>query len=169
MVDANLLVTFDPTKVETAKKEIEERLKEVKEKPKILSATDGVAEIIVGNAKAAVKALTAIAKKDISKFPATFHWIPIEKWCKATIPEMQKAIKELSKDIKATEKWKMDLGKRKTELHERDLIIKLTDVIDKPNVDLANPDKIVKVEIIGNKAGIALLAKEELLNTAKLK
>ena len=169
MVEANLLVTFEPTHADSAKKEIESLLSEVKEKAKILKADEGLAEISVKDAKKAVKALNVMAKKNKERFSHTFHWIPVEKWCKATIPEMQKAIKELQKNISAKEKWKMDIGRRKTDLHEKELILKLTEVIDKTNVDLKNPDKIFKVEIIGNKAGISVLDKEELLNTAKLK
>ena len=49
------------------------------------------------------------------------------------------------------------------------MIMKLTEVIDKPKVDLSNPDKIVQVEIVGKQAGISLLAKDELLEVSKLK
>lgn len=164
MEKANLLVTFDPTHSESAKKEIEDLLKGAKEKPKVISCKEGLAEVSVGDARKAVLALGKL-KKD--KFKHTFHWTPVDYWCKATIPEMQKVIKGLVKGIGMNEKWKMDLGRRKTKEHERDLIIKLTDVVDRPKVDLSNPDKIVKVEIIGDKAGIALLKKGELLNVVK--
>jgi len=164
MAKANLLVTFDPTHAESAKKEIESLLKEVKVKADVLSCEEGLAEVSVGDARKAVLALRKL-KKD--KFEHTFHWTPIDHWCKATIPEMQKVIKGLAKDINVKEKWRMDLGRRKTKEHERDLIIKLTDVVDRPKVDLSKPDKIVKVEIIGDKAGIALLKKDELLNVVK--
>lgn len=164
MAKANLLVTFDPTHAESAKKEIEGLIKEVKGKADILSCEEGLAEVSAGDARKVVLALGKL-KKD--KFKHTFHWTPIDHWCKATIPEMQKVIKGLVKDINAKEKWKMDLGRRKTKEHERDLIIKLTDVVDRPKVDLSNPDKIIKVEIIGDKAGIALLKKGELLTVVK--
>jgi tRNA(Ser,Leu) C12 N-acetylase TAN1 len=62
----------------------------------------------------------------------------------------------------------MDLKVRKVKEKpdEIKLILKLTEVIDRPKVDLQNPDKIIKVEVIGNKAGLALLGKDELLNVA---
>lgn len=169
--EANLLVTFDPTHKETAVKQIEALLKEIKEKVSVLKADEGVAELLVGDAKKIVKQLSGMAKKNADKFGPTFHWIPIEKWVKSGIADMQKALKDYEKGIKENEKWKMDLKVRKvkTKPDEIKLIMQLTEGINRPKVDLENPDKIVKVEIIGNKAGIALLGKDELLNVAKYK
>lgn len=170
LVEANLLVTYDPAHSGSAKAEVDRVLKEVKEDAKYLkSAVEGIFDLRTKDAKKTVKKLSKLCEKDLNKFDKTFHWIPIDKWCKSTIKDMQKTVKKLEKDIKKTEKWKMDIGKRKCEKHEGDLIIKLTEVVNKPNVDLKNPDKIIKVEIIGNKAGLALLKSDELLNIGRLK
>jgi tRNA(Ser,Leu) C12 N-acetylase TAN1 len=168
MAEANLLVTFDPTKIESAKKEIQERLSEIKESVKILKIEDGMAEISVKNAKKAVSDLKKIALKDKAKFSSTYNWIPADKWCKAKIADMQKVVKEIQEGISPKEKWKMEIGRHKTELHERDLIIKLTEIIDKPNVDLKDPEKIINVEIIKDKCAISLLKPMESLSIGKL-
>ena len=169
--EANLLVTFDPTHIESAKKEIAEMLKSIKEKAEILTAEEGLAEVSVGNARKAVAELEKIAKKDLEKFPHTMQWIPIDIWCKNAIADMQKHLKGFEKDIGKDERWKMELKTRKLKEKpdELKLILKLTEVIDRKKVDLEKPEKIVKVEIIGNKAGLALLKKNELLNIARLK
>ena len=170
MVEANLIITYDHAHAGSAKEEVDKVLKEIKQKAKHLKQdVDGIFNLRVKDAKKIVQQLLKIYRKKKGLFDKTFHWVPIDKWCKATIAEMQKEIKKFNKIIKDKEKWKMDLGKRHTEKHERDLIIKLTEVINKPKVDLEKPDKIIKVEIIGNKAGIALLGKDELLNIPKLK
>lgn len=167
MAEANLIVTFDPTHEESSKKVIEAVLGEIKEKGKILKTSEGVAEVSVSDARKVVKALIPLAKKDKEKFGHTFHWIPIDKWCKSVIADMQKTIKEATKNIAKTERWKMDLAKRKYEA-EKDLIIKLTDVIDNTNVDLKEPQKIIEVQIIEKKAGISVLKPDEVLNVAKI-
>ena len=132
------------------------------------SEIDGVFKVSIPNTKKVVKDLNKLCKKDSSLFNHTFHWVPIEKWVKANIKEMQKEIKKFNKGIKKTEKWMMDLNKRHyAKEGTTELILKLTDVIDKPKVDLKNPQKIVKVEIIGNKAGLALLGIDELLSVPK--
>ncbi|MBW2983969.1 hypothetical protein KY361_02550 [Candidatus Woesearchaeota archaeon] len=169
MPDANLLVTYDPSHSGKAKEIVEAVLKEAGETAEFIeSKVDGLFMLKVGDAKAAVKKLAGLCKKDKAKFETTFRYMPIEKWTSSKIEDMQAAIKELQEGIKADEKWKMDLGKRQTEHHEKDLIIKLTEPIDKPNVDLKAPDKIVKVEIVGEDTGIALLTPDELLDTQKI-
>jgi len=170
MADGNLLVSFDPVHEESAKAEILGLLKEAKHKAKLLKATAGLAEVSVADAKKAVKAVLEIAKKDIEKAKYTFNWWPVDKWCKADVAEMQKVIKKLQESIKTEESWKMDLIKRNvTKDLGKDLIIKLTDVIEKHHVDLNNPQKIVKVEIDGNRAAISLITPDEMLNVPKLK
>lgn len=166
----NLLVTYEPSHIGSAKQEILNLLNEIKYPGKIVKSNiSGLMSVRVKNAKNAVKKLLTVAKKKPNKFMQTYKWIPVDKWSKTNIKVMQRAIKGLSKNIKKNEKWKMDLGKRKTKLHERDLIIKLTDPIDRPNVDLHNPEKIVKVEIIGSNAALALLKKDEYLNVTRFK
>lgn len=99
------------------------------------------------------------------------HWVPIDTWVKNNIAEIQKKLKTLEKDIGEKEAWKMELKTRKLKekSDELKLIIKLTEAIDRKNIDLEKPEKIVKVEIIGNKAGLSLLKKNEFLNLAKLR
>ena len=169
--EANLLVTFDPTHQVSALQEIQDLTKEAKDKASVISAEKGLAEVSVGDARKVVKVLSAVSKKNMDKFSHTLHWIPIDMWCKATVQEMQKEIAKMAKDIKQNEKWKMDLKVRrvKQKPDEIKLVLKLTEVVDRQKVDLDNPDKVIKAEIIGNRAGLALLEKGELLNIAKLK
>ncbi len=165
MTDANLLVTYEPSHAGSAKEEVEKALKAIKQKAKFLkSDVEGVYKIRIGNAKKAVKSLSKLKNKK-GMFEHTFYWIPIEKWITTNVNAMQKEIKKLQKGIKKTDKWKMDLHKRHFDkMHSTELIIKLTEAVDKPKVDLENPQKIIEVQIIGNKAGLALLNKDELLN-----
>lgn len=165
MAEANLLVTFDPVHQESAKKEIETLMKEIKQDAKITKMEDGLAHIIAKDAKKVVSELLKLAKKETSKFNYTFHWWPVDKWCKAEIKEMQKVIADLQKEIKKEEKWKMEFAKRKTtKEYPKNIIIQLTEVVDKPKVDLSSPQKIIKVEIIGDKAAISLLTKDEIVS-----
>jgi tRNA(Ser,Leu) C12 N-acetylase TAN1 len=161
MPEANLLITFEPVHEKSAKDEILALLKGVKETAKVLKIEEGLAEVSVKDARKAIKNLRGLTN---DKFMYTFYWWPVDKWCKADIKGMQTCIKKLQEGIKKSEKWKLDLAKRKTKKeYPQDIIIKLTEVIDKPNVDLSSPDKIIKVEIIGGKAAVSLLAKNELL------
>ena len=164
MVDANLLVTHDQSHAGSAKENVEKALKAVKQKAKFLkSDSEGIFKLRVGNAKKAVKSLNKIKKKK-GMFEHTFHWIPIDKWTASGISAMQKEVKRLQKGIKKNEKWKMDLHKRHLEISTTELILKLTEVVDRQKVDLENPQKIIEVQIMGKKAGLALLNKEDILS-----
>lgn len=170
MVDANLLVTYDPSHGGKAKEEAETLLKEVKAGAKFLkSDVAGLFQLRVKGPKAIVKKLVKMCKSKPDKFKFTFHYIPIDKWVKSDVKAMTTVTKSLGAKIKAKEKWKMNFSKRHYEGDSRELIVKLTAPIDRPNVDLSNPDKIVQVEIVGKKAGLSLLDKDELLEVTKLK
>ena len=168
MADANLLVTHDHSHAGSAKEEIEKALKAVKQKAKFLkSEIEGIYKLRVGNAKKLVKSLSKLKNKK-GMFEHTYHWIPIEKWIATNVKAMQKEIKKLQKGIKKNEKWKMDLHKRHFEqINSIDLIMLLTEAVDKPKVDLGNPQKIIEVQIIGKKTGLSLLNKDAILSIVK--
>jgi tRNA(Ser,Leu) C12 N-acetylase TAN1 len=171
MVDANLLVTHDPNHAGLAKQEIISVLKKIDITPNFLDINlEGLFKINVKEPKQAVKKLYEMCRKDSSEFNITSHWIPVDRWTKSTVEDMQHTIKNLVKDIDEKDKWKIDIAKRcYDKYHLNELIMKLTDVVDRPNVDLNNPDKIIRVDIIGKDAAISLLKKQELLNTSSFK
>ncbi len=129
----------------------------------------GVLGLKVDNARAVVKKLTELCKKDPEKFSSTFYYIPIDMWCKTNIIDMQSCIKNFIPEIRESDKWKLNLRIRGINLNEKELITKLTDPIDRALVDLKNPDKIIQVEILGDKSGISLLKPNEILNTTQFK
>ncbi len=166
MTDANLIVTFDPSHAGKAKEEIKSVLEDAGEKAEFLeSEVAGLFLLKVKNPKHLVKEL----RGDANKLEHTFHWIPVEKWCSSDLDALAEEMKKIDARIDAKESWKMDLGKRCYEGRTTDIIMKLTENINKPKVDLKNPEKIVKVEIIGEKAGIALLDRDEILDVPRLK
>lgn len=169
-MDANLIITYDPTHEGKAKQEVENLFGKFKSKPSFLkSDTLGIFLVNTAKPKELAKKLREFCMKEPDKFEATSHYVPIDKWCESKIKDMQLVIKGLVPGIKQEDKWKLNLEKRKFEGDSRDLIMKLTEPVDRPKVDLKNPDKIIQVEIIGDKAGISLLKNDELLEVGKIK
>ncbi|HLD97618.1 MAG TPA: THUMP domain-containing protein [Candidatus Nanoarchaeia archaeon] len=168
---ANMIVTFDPNHRGTAELELREVLKQAGEKPQIgQTEIEGLFKVAVSNARQAVAKIKSLCKSNPNLFSVTHHFTPIDNWCQSDVQAMQKLIRQVSEDIETNEKWKMGLNKRHWDkLEGVQLIIKLTDVVDRKNVDLDNPDKIVQVEIIGKEAGIALLAPKDVLDVAREK
>ena len=170
-MEANLLISYDPTHAGKAQAEIEAVFSDVGEKPEFLkSDIEGLFLMKTkSDPKELVKKASEICKKDSSKFECTFHWVPIDKWVKSSVSDMQKVMKDINNKLNPEESWKLDLNKRQYEGKTTDLIMQLTENIDKPKVDLSNPQKIVKVEIIGKKAGISLLDPSEILDAPRIK
>ncbi len=168
-MEANFLVTHDPTHVGKAKSEVEALMKEAGGADFVESSVDGVLLLKTHkNPKDVIKKLKEACEKEPGRFSYTFKWVPIEKWCSSSMNELEKVMKELNTKISENESWKMDLGKRNYEGNTMDIIMKLTEHINKPNVDLKNPQKIIKIEIIGKNAGVSLLKADEYLDTQKM-
>lgn len=160
-----LVVTYDPAHIASSRESVENLMKEIKAKPKFLkSKYNGIFLIDVPKPKEVVKKLKAVSKKNKELFGKTFRYVPVEKWVTSKVTDMQKAVKSLVPKIGENEKWKMDLEKRYYDKYGfNELIVKLTDVVNRKKIDLVKPKKIIKVEIIGKNAGISLLEPGELL------
>ncbi len=164
-MEVKLLITYDPAHIKSSREKVENLFKEINVKPKFLkSKYDGIFLLNVSKPKEVVKKLRVISKKDKELFGRTHRYIPVDKWVKSKVPDMQKAIKSLVPKIKKEDKWMMGLEKRHYDkLDFKELIIKLTDVVNREKIDLNKPKKIIKVEIVGNDAGISLLEPDEML------
>ncbi len=164
-MDVKLLITYDPAHLESSREKVENLFKEINLKPKFLkSKYNGIFLLDVNKPREVVKKLKDISKKNKDLFGRTHRFIPVDKWVKSTVTEMQKAIKSLVPGIKKEERWMMDLEKRHYDKMDfKELIVKLTDVVNREKIDLKKPQKIIKVEIVGKEAGISLLEPGEIL------
>ena len=167
-MNVKLIVTYDPAHQKSCEESLKNVMDAVGAKPKFLkSKYSGIFLIELSKPKEVVKKLAALSKKDQEKFGKTHRYIPVDKWVSSKVPDMQKAVKSLVPKIGENEKWKMDLEKRYYhKLDYQDLIMKLTEVVDRRKIDLKKPKKIIKVEIIGTYAGISLLESGELLTVS---
>ena len=171
MSDANILITYDPAHKEKAIEEVISMMKNVKETPKFYeSGVQGVLLTkIMNDPSAVIKKICSCCRKTPAEYYVTKKWVPIERWCSSDIDELGKVMSEFSKRIDAKHKWKMEISKRAYERHTViDMIMQLTERINNTNVDLKNPDMIVKIEIMGRKAGVSLLKKGNIMDMSCL-
>ncbi|MBI3051609.1 THUMP domain-containing protein [Candidatus Woesearchaeota archaeon] len=168
---ANMLVTYDPNHKGTAEAEIKEAFGRIGERYELMDTpVEGLFKLKTQDARRVAKKLSDLSRREHQVLSTTHKYIPIDLWCKSDLPAMQKAVKALVPNIGQNERWKMGLNKRHWDkMHLTELIIKLTDVIDRPKVDLEKPEKIVQVEIIGEESGIALLRPDEFLDVVQAK
>jgi tRNA acetyltransferase TAN1 len=94
--------------------------------------------------------------------------IPIQKFIESKIEEIEKTVEDLSGQILEDETYRISIGKRNSELSSKEIISKVANKI-KNKVSLEFPDRVILIEILGNKTGISILKKSDILSTEKTK
>ena len=107
--------------------------------------------------------LQKIAVDDPKEFYFTERWIPIELWTSSEIPSMKEGVKKIAK-IDANERWMMVVEKRRYKIHHTAEIIKELAEVVIGKVDLQNPEKILRIDILGPYAGISVLRPGEIFS-----
>ena len=165
IMDVKLIITYDPAHTSTCKESVINAMKAVDAAPTFLkSKYAGIFLIDLAKPKDVFKKLKKLSEKDKDIFGRTHRFIPVDKWVSTRVTDMQEAIKSLVPEIGKDQKWKMELDKRYyNKIGYDELIMKLTDVVDREKIDLKKPEKIIKVEVIGSNAAISVLNPDEQL------
>ena len=116
----------------------------------------------------AIEKLRAILRERPYEFRYTLRIIPIEKVVRTDLGEIQIAAKVLSLKIKENETFRITLEKRFTQTHTQDIIDAAAANIER-EVNLANPDKILLIEVVGGLTGLSLIKPDEILAILKEK
>ena len=88
--------------------------------------------------------------------------MPVDVWVDSNLESMQEAVLKLQDQIKPGESWRVSVEKRCYTLCRKIGIIKeLAELVDE-KVDLRNPDKIARIDIIGNTRATAIISEVRL-------
>jgi len=116
------------------------------------------------NPKKVISKINIIQKKNPNFFQFILKIIPIEFICQTDTKIIEQIIKEKYKDfIDETDSFKITLKRRHHENIERNNFIETIANVIENKVDLENPDKIVRIEILGNISGVSFLKKNEII------
>ena len=94
--------------------------------------------------------------------------IPIQNVIETKIEEIENIITKCSNQILDDETYRISIEKRNSDLSSKEIITKIANKI-KNKVSLEFPDKIILIEILGNKTGISILKKSDILSIEKTK
>ena len=94
--------------------------------------------------------------------------IPIQRVIDTRIDEIERTVAEISEQILDKETYRISIEKRNSDLSSQEVISKIADKI-KNKVSLEFPDKVVLIEILGNKTGVSILKKTDVLSVEKTK
>ncbi len=110
------------------------------------------------NSKILIQKIKKILERKPNFFQFILKIVPIDFVCETNVKVITQLIREHFKSfINNKDTFKIVLKRRKHEKIERTIFIeKIAKYIDN-NVDLENPDKIIRIEILGNFSGISFL------------
>ena len=114
-----------------------------------------------------VKELQALWDRDPLSLQDTCKWVPVDLWTDTDLDRMREAVAGLRNRIGEGETWRMTVEKRRYPRHHKsEIIAALAEVIDR-KVDLTNPDKVLRVDIIGSQVGMSVLGSGEMFSVVK--
>lgn len=94
--------------------------------------------------------------------------IPIQKITETNIESIEKEVESLKDLILDEESYRISIEKRNSDMSSQELITKIAKNI-KNKVSLEFPDKIILIEVLGSKTGVAILKKADVLSLEKTK
>lgn len=92
--------------------------------------------------------------------------VPIQEVLETNLQELSAFIQENMEKIGPNESFKIVVRKRRVNLHSIEIIDEIAKDINR-NVDLDNPDKIIRLEIIGKYTGISILEKGQIFSLGR--
>jgi len=170
MYDFNILVSYSWGVYGIAKKEVMQVLGMLGDEGPIVKRT--IAEGIIGvktrlDSREVVRGLRRLFDEDPFVLQFTLKWVPVDLWTLSDMDSMKEAVRNLKNRIQAGERWRMTVEKRRYNRHHKiEIIRELADLIDE-KVDLENPEKILRVDIIGRYAGMSVLTPEDIFSVSK--
>lgn len=169
--DFNMIVSCLWTETGRAKREIFHFLHLLGDDSPFVQRT--LARGIIGvktklDSRSVTNSLASIFVEDAAAFRFTFKWVPVDLWVGSDIESMKEVVEKIKDRIKPDETWRMTVEKRRyTSYHKIDIIKELAGLID-AKVDLKNPSKILRIDIIGKYAGISVIVPNEVFSTTRL-
>ncbi len=164
MQDFNLLVSYGKKGYFAALQEIEKILKKLGDNKPIIERSQEDGEIIVKtelNTRNLISELNELNFKEPEIISATTKWIPVNNVCNANIIDIKNTVRDVKTQIQQDETWNLEIEKRKSKLNIEKLKEEIEHLFDQQS-NLEHPEKILRIEILGNIAGVTILRKKDI-------
>ena len=113
-----------------------------------------------------IENLRMILKERPHELRYTLRVIPIEKVVRTNLGDVQQAVTEMRDRINPGETFRVTVEKRFTSIPTRNIIEAAAAHIQR-KVNLAKPDKVVLIEVVGGSTGVSVIKPEEIFSTTK--
>ena len=167
MYEYNLLASSEWGSLAKAKAELSGRLRSLGDSSPVIERT--ITRGILGvRTSLDPRKVVADFNEQAVENPNVINYVlklrPVDLWTTPTIANLKLAISSLKGQIRPGERWGMEVELRRfTTLHKLEIIEPLAELIDE-KVDLRNPDKTVRIEILGNAAAVSVLKPEDVFS-----
>jgi tRNA(Ser,Leu) C12 N-acetylase TAN1 len=163
----DLLVSYQRGRYGRAKREILHVLQRLGDEHPMIdrTAVDGIACVRTAlDGRFVVRGCRELLEKGFA-FEDAIKWVPVDYWCEADLHAMHRLLADTVRaQIAPTETWGLKIAKRRWQrYHTSDIITQLAGAIDR-KVDLDHPDKLVRVDVVGNEVGISILRPGEVFS-----
>ena len=167
----NLIVTCARNLESETKQELLEKLEEMGDSEPKISVTT-MSGILTVETKIEPTLVVNKIRESILDEPWSIRYclriLPIQEVCNTDIKEIEETVEKLSEKIQEGETYRISIEKRDSEISSKELISNIANKI-KNRVSLEFPDKIILIEILGQKTGIAIIRKTDIMSTEKTK
>jgi tRNA(Ser,Leu) C12 N-acetylase TAN1 len=104
-------------------------------------------------------------QSDPGSFRFAIKWVPVDYWCAKDLDAIRRVIEEhVAPCIGAEETWGMQVEKRGwAQYHTAEIIERLAGAIDR-KVRLTAPDRLVRIDILGNAVAASVLRRGEIFS-----
>ena len=114
--------------------------------------------------KEVIRKIKKILENDSNFFQFILKIIPIDYVCETNLNVIKDFVEKYYPFyINEEDSFKIELKRRKNEIIERDAIIESVAKIITNRVNLDNPDKIIRIELLGKVSGISFLNPDDIL------
>jgi tRNA acetyltransferase TAN1 len=169
--DFNLLVSCIRNRERNAVLEVEDLVGNAVGDHSVEVGLVGIRSLLVAKTlfepRKVTRQLREIALEDPWRFQYTLKYAPVDMVVPSQLDSIVKASKSLVPRILEGDTFRVTCNKRHTRLHCAEIVKCIAALIDR-KVDLEEPRKVLEVEVIGERTGLAILEPNDILSLAKL-
>lgn len=170
MYDYNLLTSCEWGGLPKARSELRRQLTTLGDSSPIIEGT--IAKGVLGvrttlEPRIVVAKFNELVAENLDSINYVLKLRPVDLWTAPRLEDLKIAVSRLRKQIGPGERWGMEVELRRfTALHKMEIIEPLAELIDE-KVDLRNPQKTVRIEILGNAAAVSVLKPDDVFSLHK--
>lgn len=163
-----LLVRFDPKQRDEAIRETRRLLAQVGEPDALVRPCQVPGNLKVmteGNPHEAQAAIAQLANANPEEFRCTSHWAVADQWVASELEAIRHAVAEYQRRIGTSDSWRVAVRHHETALRSQDVIDAVAPLLSEAPVDLEDPAKEVRIEVLGDETAVGLMDRSEMFRS----